>query len=57
MMGAETTYYVKVPVVTYEWKEVSAVTKDEALKQIPHGVDVKDVYAFERDVMFKDGDW
>jgi len=39
-MSAETTYYVKVPVVHYEWIKVQAITADEALLKHPTGVDV-----------------
>jgi len=39
-MSAETTYYVKVPVVHFEWIKVQAVTGDEAMQKYPNAVEV-----------------
>lgn len=35
-MSAETTYYVEVPVITYEWIKVSAITSTDALEKYPN---------------------
>ena len=39
-MGANTIYYAKIPVVSYKWIEVSAVTSDEVREEYPNAVEV-----------------
>lgn len=48
-MGANTTYYVKVPLVTYEWREVSALTAQDAKEQYPNAIEVKHWSEYETD--------
>lgn len=39
-MGAETTYYAKVPKVFYEWIEVSALTSSDVRKDYPEAIEI-----------------
>lgn len=39
-MGANTTWYVKVPVISYEWKEVSALTKSAVYEDYPNAIEI-----------------
>ena len=39
-MSAETTYYARIPKLTWEWIAVSAVVADDVWKQYPTASDV-----------------
>lgn len=39
-MSACTRYFIKVPVVTYEWREVYAVTSNEVREEHPEALEV-----------------
>ncbi len=39
-MGADTKYYVKIPVITYDWVETYALTSDEAKEKYPSAIAV-----------------
>ena len=34
-MSAETTYYVEIPIISYNWIKVSAITADDAREKYP----------------------
>ena len=46
-MSANTTYYVKVPRVFYEWVEVSAVTMDDVTHDYPEAIQILHWTEFE----------
>ena len=48
-MGANTTYYVKLPVIAYRWEPVSALTKQDAIDQYPNAIEVKHLSEYETD--------
>lgn len=48
-MSANTAWYVKVPIIVYEWKEVSAVTKADVYEEYPNAVEIKHWTEFEDD--------
>lgn len=39
-MSALVSYWVKVPKITYEWMEVSSLSKQHVLEDIPTAVEV-----------------
>jgi hypothetical protein len=47
-MGAETLYYVKVPIVTYRWEKVHAITEIDAKLIVPQAVEIKHWSEFEK---------
>ncbi len=47
-MGAETTYYVKVPVVSYRWEKVYALTETDAKLMVPQAVEIQHWSEFEK---------
>jgi hypothetical protein len=47
-MGAETLYYVKVPVVGYRWEKVYALTEVEAKLIIPQAIEIQHWSEFEK---------
>jgi hypothetical protein len=39
-MSANTTYYARVPRITWEWIEVSALVADDVREQYPDAIEV-----------------
>ena len=39
-MSAETTYYVEVPVLSYTWVKVMAITADDAREKYPNAREI-----------------
>ena len=47
-MGAETLYYVKVPVVRYQWEKVYALTEVDAKLMVPQAIEIQHWAEFEK---------
>ena len=39
-MSADTSWYVKVPVVSYEWIQVSAITRSDVRREYPEALEI-----------------
>lgn len=49
-MSANTTYYAKVPKITYEWIQVSALVADDVREQYPDAIEVLHWSQYEEEV-------
>lgn len=47
-MDAKTLYYVKVPIVRYQWEKVYALTEIDAKLIIPEAVEIQHWSEFEK---------
>jgi len=47
-MGAETLYYVKVPIVSFRWEKVYALTEVDAKLIVPQAVEIQHWSEFEK---------
>lgn len=48
-MSADTTFYVKIPVTTYDWVKAYGITSDDILRLYPNAVEVKHWSEFEEE--------
>lgn len=47
-MGAETLYYVKVPIVSFRWEKVYALTEVDVKLIVPQAVEIQHWSEFEK---------